>query len=195
MNMALARLGGATYKQIGEEFGLTRQRANQILNRLQLDRIRHPILFGHGLGDKKKLPWPIKDATEPYVQQHYHYFPPGERAFKEPSPLRSFRGRIGKLHRRKDVEMCRALAEQLGRLPYMMEVAKARFPDISPPGNAGPIMTAHWVSRRKRTGKYSYRFYRDRMYIAAFGWGTKAPDGRSFTAAQARKEQRTPDHG
>jgi hypothetical protein len=55
----------------------------------------------------------------------------------------------------------------------------------------GPVVQSHWVTHKARPGKHSYTKYRNRMYIAAFGWGTKAPDGRSYLAALAQqtKEQ------
>ncbi len=173
MNMALARLGGATYRQIGEDFGLSRQRVYQILTRMQVDTLGPT--FGKARG-------------HPHVDGHtVEYFPPGVPIFTTPErPRRSFKGVIGKGQRREDVRVAKALQEKLGRLPYLAEIAEARYGDAK---RMSPVLNSHWVTHRGRPGKASYSKYRDRLFIAAFGWGTKAPDGRKYLAALAQQSK------
>jgi hypothetical protein len=56
MNMALARMAGATYRQIGEEFGLSRQRVYQILTRMNVDVVGPTFgkaKYGHTPGENR----------------------------------------------------------------------------------------------------------------------------------------------
>ena len=128
-HMSLMRVNGATLQDIGDEFGLTRERTRQILSRAGVERASSV-----GAVDPIKL---LAEVRKPGVRSIAAAARSlgisqrvGWQALRELGLCEAARRLFTWRHHRRTIDNFRTLAARLGRTPTVADLREARIPGL-----------------------------------------------------------------
>lgn len=169
--MIVARFGGASLEEVGQEFGVSRERVRQICERAGVEK---------GMLSDRPL------FSSPAVARPQDLF---RRQDEEAAVRRARKARSKDFHRaerRKWADALRALAAALGRTPTLTELAATR----GYAKNDSAMATVHFATRPHGPRKTPYTERTKRLYRAAGLRETPKVGGAGHVVQKDWREER-----